>query len=313
MAGKSAQTTATDPRRSAWELARRQHGVVTRRQLLGLGLTKGGIEHRVARGRLHPVGRGIYAVGRPELTRKGRLMAAVLACGGQGKAAISHASAAALLGIAPEPGGPIEVTRASRDSARVQHVRVHRRVSLRPGWWGLYEGIPVTSPAQTLIDIATRLGAREMERATNEADRLGLVRTDALREALEAHPGEEGVARLRQILDRRTFRYTRSELERDFLPLARAAGLPMPQTSIWLNGHEVDFFFAGLGLVVETDGLTYHRTAAQQAKDEERDQDHTAAGLTPLRFSHGQIKFEPERVRRVLAATARTIATRLNG
>jgi very-short-patch-repair endonuclease len=293
MTGSTAQT-------SAWTLARRQHGVVTRDQLLALGLTRHGIQHRIDRGRLHPVGRGIYAVGRPQLTRNGRLMAAVLACGGPGRAAVSHASAAALLGIAPEREGPIEVTRASLDSARVQGVRVHRRVSLQGGWWGTYEGIPVTTPVQTLIDLAPRLERWEMERAVNEADRLGLVRTDSLRRALDLHGGEEGVAMLREVLDRRTFRYTRSELERVFISLARSVGLPMPRTSVHLNGHEVDFYFPELKLVVETDGLTYHRTPSQQAKDHERDQDHLAAGLTPVRFTHAQIHYEPERVRRIL-------------
>src|SRR6201994_1875259 len=87
---------------SAWVLARKQHGVVTRKQLMALGLTSRGIEHRIARGRLHPIGRGIYAVGRPELTRQGRWMATVLACGGAGKASLSHSSAAALFGIGVE-------------------------------------------------------------------------------------------------------------------------------------------------------------------------------------------------------------------
>jgi very-short-patch-repair endonuclease len=142
-----------------------------------------------------------------------------------------------------------------------------------------------------------------MERAMNEADKLGLVRTDDLRRALDDHPGEPGVARLRTIVDRATFRYTRTELERAFLPLAREAGLPLPRTSVYVTGHEVDFHFHTLGLVVETDGLTYHRTPAEQKKDRERDQDHTAAGLTCLRFTHGQIRYEPAGVIRTLRAT----------
>jgi very-short-patch-repair endonuclease len=124
------------------------------------------------------------------------------------------------------------------------------------------------------------------------------------------HGGEPGVARLREILDRRTFRYTRSELERVFIPLALEAGLPRPRTSVYVTGHEVDFHFDGLGLVVETDGLTYHRTPSQQAKDRERDQDHAAAGLTPVRFTHDQIKYEPERVVRILKATAGRLGDR---
>lgn len=231
-------------------------------------------------------------------------MAAVLACGGPGMAALSHSSAAALFKIGVEQVAAIEVTRFSPDPVRIPGIRVYRRPTLGPDSFGVHEGIPVTSPVQTLVDLATRHGRPTMERLVNEADRLRLVRTDDLRKALDAHGGEPGVARLREILDRRTFRYTRTELERVFIPLAREAGLPLPRTSIYVTGHEVDFHFDELGLVVETDGLTYHRTPSQQAKDRERDQDHAAAGLTQLRFTHEQVKYEPERVVRVLRATA---------
>lgn len=245
----------------------------------------------------------MYAVGRPELTQQGRWTAAVLAAGGPGKAALSHSSAAALLKIGVEQVAAVEVTHLSTNRIRIPGIRVHRRPNLKDGWYGFYEGIPVTSPVQTLIDLATRHGRPAMERYINEADRLRLVRTDDLRKALDGHAGEPGVARLRGILDRRAFRYTRTELERVFIPLAREAGLPLPRTSVYVTGHEVDFHFDELGLVVETDGLTYHRTPSQQANDRERDQDHSAAGLTQLRFTHAQIKYEPERVVRILRAT----------
>lgn len=276
---------------------------MTRGQLLALGLTVDGIKHRIARGRLHRVARGIYAVGRPGLTPQGRWMTAVLTCGGDGIAALSHSSAAALFKIGVEQAAGIEVSRCAPDPVRVPGIRVHRRPALRGGWYGHYEGIPITTPVQTLIDLATRHGRPQMERAMNEADRLGLVRTDDLRKALDAHPGEPGVARLRATIDRATFRYTRSELERAFLPLVRRAGLPVPRTSVYVTGYEVDFHFPDLRLVVETDGLTYHRTPAEQKKDRERDQAHTAAGLTQLRFTHGQIKYEPAAVVRTLRAT----------
>jgi very-short-patch-repair endonuclease len=231
-------------------------------------------------------------------------MAAVLTCGGTGTAALSHSSAAALFKIGVEQVSAIEVSTISVARIRPPGIRVHRRPALRDGWYGFYEGIPITSPVQTLIDLATRHDATRMERAMNEADHLGLVRTDDLRRALDGHPGEPGVARLRAIIDRATFRYTRSALEQAFLPLARRAGLPSPRTSVYVNCHEVDFFFAELGWVVEADSLTYHRTAAQQKKDHERDQAHTAAGLTTLRFTHGQIRYEPASVVRTLRATA---------
>jgi very-short-patch-repair endonuclease len=221
-----------------------------------------------------------------------------------GTAALSHSSAAALFKIGVEQTAAIEVSMCSSVRIRPPGIRVHRRPALRDGWYGFYEGIPITSPVQTLIDLATRHGTPRMERAMNEADHLGLVRTPDLREALDQHPGEPGVARLRAIIDRVTFRYTRSELERAFLPLVRRAGLRVPRTSVHVTGYEVDFHFPDLGLVIETDSLTYHRTAAEQKKDRERDQAHTAAGLTTLRFTHGQIKYEPEHVVRVLRATA---------
>jgi very-short-patch-repair endonuclease len=106
------------------------------------------------------------------------------------------------------------------------------------------------------------------------------------------------------MLDRRTFVLTDSELERRFLPIARAAGLGAPSTGERVNGFRVDFFWAVLGLVVETDGLTYHRTPAQQARDRLRDQAHAAAGLTSLRFTHGQVRYAPGHVRKTLAAVA---------
>jgi hypothetical protein len=108
--------------------------------------------------------------------------------------------------------------------------------------------------------------------------------------------GQPGVAVLRTLLDRRTFVLTYSELERNFLPVVRRVGLPLPETGLMVNGFEVDLFWPDLGLVIETDGLRYHRTPAQQARDRLRDQAHTAAGLTPLRFTHAQIRFEREYV-----------------
>jgi very-short-patch-repair endonuclease len=162
-------------------------------------------------------------------------------------------------------------------------------------------GIPLTSPIRTLVDLACLIESGPLERAVNEADRLDLVDPMRLREALEGLRGP-GVGRLRALLDRRTFRLTDSELERRFLALVRRAGLPLPRTRQWVNGHRVDFFWPEIGLVVETDGLRYHRTPAQQAKDRLRDQVHAAAGLTTLRFTHSQIRFEPEQVCETLAA-----------
>jgi very-short-patch-repair endonuclease len=167
--------------------------------------------------------------------------------------------------------------------------------------------IPLTSVVRTLVDLATQLEADRLERAINEADRLDLIDPETLRDSLDPCKGQRGVARLRRLLDRRTFRMTRSMLEQRFLPLAEQAGLPRPLTKQWVNGFEVDFYWPQLGLVVETDGLRYHRTAAQQERDRLRDQAHTAAGLTQLRFTHAQVRFEPMRVGHTLAAVARRL------
>jgi len=192
-------------------------------------------------------------------------------------------------------------------------LQIHRRPSLLPRDITTEYGIPVTTPIQTLIDMALRLDRPGVERAVNEADKHNLVHPPGLRKALDARAGEPGAAKLRAILDRRTFRLTKEELERRFLPLAQKAGLPIPLTGQWVNDFEVDFYWPDLGLVVESDGLRYHRTPAEQARDRLRDQAHTAAGLTQLRFTHEQVRYEADHVLSVLRATASRLAERTGG
>jgi very-short-patch-repair endonuclease len=289
-----------------WKLARDQHGVVSRGQLLELGLSRRAIQHRLARGRLHPIDSGVYAVGRAEVSRQGRWMAAVLACGDT--AMLSHGSAAALWGIGREHRG-IEISVRVASPRRHPELRVHRRPTLANRDVTRREGIPVTGLVQTMVDLAAALPSRALERVVVEADRLDLIDPPALRRELEAHRCEPGVKSLRALLDRQTFRLTDSELERRFLALAIEVGLPIPETQQHLNDYRVDFFWPELGLVVETDGLRYHRTPAQQGRDRLRDQAHAAAGLTPLRFTHSQVRFEPECVRETLANVAERLAT----
>jgi very-short-patch-repair endonuclease len=143
----------------------------------------------------------------------------------------------------------------------------------------------------------------QLERAVNEADKLDRVRADALYGSLDDYRGQPGVAPLRKLLDPLAFRLSDSELEQLMRPLAQAASLPVPETKTWVNGYEVDLFWPGLGIVLEADGLKYHRTASQQRRGLERDQTHLAAGMWPLRFSHWQIKYDPSHVRRILRTT----------
>ena len=287
------------PRDSAglWELARRQHGVVARSQLLELGFGSRAIEHRIAKGRLHPLWRGVYAVGRPDVGQRGRWMAAVLCCGPA--ATLSHRSAAALWGFGRNPR-EIEVVVPRSSFRRRSGIRVHRRLGLGPEHRRQVERIPVTDPVSTLVDLASCVTQRQLERAVNEADRLDLVDPEALRAAIDPLPRRPGLARLRAMLDRHL--RTDSGIELRFLRLVRSAGLPPPMTQAKVNGFRVDFFWPKLGLVVETDGLRYHRTPNQQAKDRHRDQVHTAAGLTTLRFAEAQIRHEADRVKATLVA-----------
>ena len=281
-----------------WELVRRQFGVISRRQLLELGWTSQEIQTRLERGRLHPLFRGVYAVGRPEVGREGRWMAAVLACGGG--AVLSHGSAAAHWRIRPEPSGPIHISTPLGARRRQPGIHPHRR-TLRAADVTEHRRIPITCVTLTLTDMAADVRGGPLEAMINQADVLGLIAVPDLRAELDEAPPRPGKRTLLTTLDRRTFAFTRSQLERAFIPIALSVGLPLPETCVVVNGFEVDFYWRELGLVVEADGITYHRTAAQQSRDRLRDQAHVAAGLTALRFTHSQIRYEPAYVRATLA------------
>ena len=237
-------------------------------------------------------------------------MAAVLVCGNG--AALSHRSAAALWGIGEEPRGRTDVSVRRRCKVRRTGLRARSRPSLRAEDVVERRRIPVTSIVQTLVDLATELSDGRLERAVNEGDKHDLIDPEALREALAARVGEPGVKRLAALLDERTFRLSDDELERLFRPIATAAGVPVELTKAWVNELEVDFYWPSLGLVVETDGLRYHRTASQQARMVRRDQKHVAAGYRVLRFTHWQIAHAADEVTGVLRqvrARARAIAS----
>lgn len=218
--------------RNAWRLVARQHGIVARVQLLALGFSAAAIQHRIDYGRLHPVMRGIYAVGWPYLDRRRRWAAAVLAAAtgdhaahlptqpylGDG-AALSHRSAAALWGIGAEQPGRIDLSVRRTQDVRRSGLLVRRRPSLPASEIRLMDDLPVTSPVQTLVDMASELDAIAVERAVNDADKRDLIDPESLRLALNDHAGEPGVRPLRQVLDKLTFRLSDSELEIYFRPI----------------------------------------------------------------------------------------------
>jgi very-short-patch-repair endonuclease len=283
-------------------IAERQHNLVTYGQLIGLGLHRRSIQHRLRIGRLHRIRHRVYAVGSRRIGLLGEWMAAVLACGPD--AVLSHQSAAALWGIKPALRGVIHISVPPGRRPRTPGIIVHRRARLEALDIAEHAGIPVTSIVLTLIDMATTNGRPELEAAISEADKRDLIDPEELRAGLPRYTGRQGVARLAETLDHRTFTLTDSQLERRFIPIATRAGLPRPLTQEWVNGYRVDFYWPDLKLVVETDGLRYHRTPTQQARDRRRDQAHAASGLTQLRFTHAQVRFEPNYVEETLRAVA---------
>jgi transcriptional regulator with AbiEi antitoxin domain of type IV toxin-antitoxin system/putative AbiEi antitoxin of type IV toxin-antitoxin system len=227
MAGSNSQA------RAAWTLARRQHWLLTYDQLLSLGYTRHAIAHRAASGRLYRVRPRVFAVGRRPSDRQAEWMAAFLSLGSH--AGLSDDSAAALWRLRDERTTDIHVTLPPGIDRRQRGLIVHRR-SLSPDDLTRRDGIRVTTPIRTLIDLATRIPSAEFEAVINAADKLDLVDPETLRAALDERRGQQGVGIVRRLLDRRTFALTDSELERRFLPILRRAGLPPPLTQHLVNG-----------------------------------------------------------------------------
>jgi very-short-patch-repair endonuclease len=235
-------------------------------------------------------------------------MAAVLA-GGEG-AALSHGSAAALWEIGRE-GAWIDISVRRRCELRRPGTRFRGRPSLAADDLVLRDDIPVTSPVRTLVDLATELDPIALERAVNDADKRDLVDPEALRDELARFAGDPGIRPLRHLLDKIFFRLSDSDLEIYFRRIVRVAKLPLPLTKQRVNRFEVDFFWPDLGLVVETDGLRYHRTPSAQLRDARRDRAHVMAGMTPLRFTHYEVRYEPGRVRTALVKTIAMLQHRI--
>ena len=278
---------------------------------MDLGFSSRAIHHRIQKGRLHRVYPGVYAVGRAELSKHGRWMAAVLSCGA--RAVLSHASAAALWEIRWERPGPIEVSVPATSFPRRPGIKVHRRSNLTRREVTRHHGIPVTSPICTIVDLVPRLERTAVEGMISDADARGILRADAIRPALDEMAPRPGLAALKRLLDRQDLVLTDSELERLFLPIVQRVALPKPITRRHVNSFRTDFYWPQLGLVVECDSLRYHRTQQKQTRDALRDQIHAARGLTPLRFTHAQIAHEPKHVQSVLAAVvARVNRARLD-
>jgi very-short-patch-repair endonuclease/predicted transcriptional regulator of viral defense system len=273
------------------QLAARQHGCVTWRQLVDAGVDRGAIAHRLAHSRLHRVHRGVYLVGHGLAPPLARESAAVLACG-EG-AVLSHLAAATLFGILQHDDPEIDVTVVGCRKQRAG-IRVHSVRSLDPRHVTRRRGLPVTAPARTMLDLAEVVSPRELERAMEEAMRMRLVHERIVRDVLARSPGRRGAAVLAALLDAAAGpTFTRSEAEERLLALVREAQLPPPELNVRLGGHEVDFLWRGVGLVVEVDGYAYHSTRASFERDRLRDAALQARGLKVTRVTWRQIVGEP--------------------
>jgi very-short-patch-repair endonuclease len=263
-------------------LARRQHGVVTARQLFEAGLSHDAIAHRVKHHRLRRLHQGVYLVASlpapftPE-------MAAVLACGPT--AVLSHRSAAALWGIAKRPDGDIDVTVVTGQRRNRPGIRVHRTRTLAPRDRTRQRGIPITTPARTLADLQPVLPTSQFDRTLEEAQVHRLVSPDDLAAQPTLHQAPTG---------QHEPSFTRREAERRLLELIRAAELPHPITNANLNGYEVDFLWPEQGLIVEVDSYTFHSSRQAFERDRLKDAHLQAAGYRVLRVTWRQLIHTPE-------------------
>ena len=253
------------------------------------------METRVRAGRLHRIHRGVYAVGHTRLSRNGRFMAAVLAY--DAGAVISHRSAAALWGLTGEAPVRVDITRPSAGGRQHPGIAFHRTRRLPDHERTTKDGIPVTTVARTLLDLADR---DSVEGAVASADRKELLDVNAVHRTIADNPGRRGTKRLLAALDAPVL--TRSELEEAFRALVDRAGLPRPRLNARVAGLEVDFHWPDHDLVVEADGYRYHRGRAAQENDRRREAILARASIRTHRFTHRQIVRDPHDVEDTLRA-----------
>jgi very-short-patch-repair endonuclease len=282
-------------------LAARQGGVVSHAQLLRLGVSREAIKRRVRSGRLLPLHRGVYAVGHRALGVEGRRWAAVLAIGAG--TVLSHSSAADAFGFRPSSSGLVHVTVQGR-TGRKRHagVRVHRPRALAEDEITALRGLPVTTPARTILDLAAAgLRDRQLEAALSIAERRRLLDFNELRRLLARYPRRPGTRSLKAQLSR--FRGpvdTRSELERLAYELCDDRDLPRPLVNTVIEGKVRDFYWPDCRLVVEADSYGWHSSPSALNDDRERDVELTLAGYRVLRFTWEQATERPGYVARAI-------------
>jgi len=266
---------------------------------VAIGVSTAAIKHRVAVRRLRRVDECVYAIGH-RLTAQGRCMSAVL--GSARGAVLSHRSAAAAWDLRQWPAGPVEVTVPRLGARSRPGVVVHGTRHLDQDELTVRDGIPCTTVARTLVDLAAVALPREMKRALEQSLVLHLYDGRAMEAVLSRSNGRRGVKVLRRLLtDLHEPAPTNRELERRLLDLIRDANLPLPAVNAHIGEHQVDFHWPEHRLVVETDGHTYHSNPIALARDRRRDLDLELSGWHVLRLGWRQVVHEPGRVKSLLA------------
>ena len=302
------ESESPPPDRALAAVAGRQWGVVSVRQLRALGVGRSATTRRVQSGHLHRLYPGVYAVGHATLGREGRRLAAVLACGPG--AVLSHRTAAAHWGLLHTDQTRIDVT-APRGRHGAPGIRLHRTRSLDAHDTTNHQGIPITSVARTLLDLAATVRRSELERALAQAERLQLYDHRAIQDTLARSNGHRGTSELERATTHEP-RWTRNEWEAEFLGLIRNAGLPEPLVNETLHAldHgpcEPDYHWPAHRVIVETDGWETHRTRHAFRNDRAKDAALTASGYRVLRFTRDD---EPDLAVRRLRALLPTAGTR---
>ena len=221
---------------------------------------------------------------------------------------MSHRHAGTLWRFLPPPASisPVDVIVPGRHPAPGPGVRVHRVASLEPDEITSVRDVPITTPARTLLDLGTVMGAQALERAVARAERKGLTDAEALRTLLDRYPGRAGTRALRRVVGQEGgAALTRSEPEALLLGLFRRARLPTPRTNARIQGFEVDFLFPAARVVVEMDGYRFHSSPQMFERDRARDRTLTAGGYRVLRVTLRDVTEEPEVV---LAQVAQALA-----
>jgi hypothetical protein len=234
-------------------------------------------------------------------------MAAVLACGAA--AVVSHRSAATLQELRASNQTRIDVTVPGRSTRKHRGIDVHRSTTLTPADVTRVNGIPCTTVARTLFDLADVLNRRHLERAFDQAEVMGVLNLLALEDVLARNRTRPAARRVRAVLADHYIGHTAtwSELEETFLKLIRDAGLPDPEVNAWIDPRDgeppirADFVWRPQRLVVETDGHKYHRTRQAFEHDRRRDQRLVAAGWRLLRITWRQATHESDRLQETLA------------